>query len=72
MALGVVEFFRQEKGWGGISSDELPPGRDCWVSFSVIDMPGYRYLEAGDEVEFDYEAARQDSWDFVATRVRKL
>jgi hypothetical protein len=29
-------------------------------------------LEAGDQVEFGYEAAQQDSFRFVATWVRKL
>jgi CspA family cold shock protein len=35
-------------------------------------MDGYRSLNAGDPVEFDYELAEQDSFRFVATRVRKL
>jgi CspA family cold shock protein len=35
-------------------------------------MDGYRSLNAGDPVEFDYEPAGQDSFRFVATRVRKL
>ena len=72
MATGIVKFYRAEKGWGAISSDELPPGRDAWVGFSAIDMTGYRYLEAGEPVEFDYVAAQQDSFNFVATRVRRL
>jgi CspA family cold shock protein len=38
----------------------------------MIDGDGYKYLDAGDEVEFDYEAAQQDSFRFRATRVRKL
>jgi hypothetical protein len=35
-------------------------------------MDGYRSLNAADSVEFDYESAGQDSFRFVATRVRKL
>jgi hypothetical protein len=35
-------------------------------------MKGYRSLNAGDPVEFDYEPAGQDSFCFVATRARKL
>jgi cold shock protein len=35
-------------------------------------MEGYRSLDVGDPVEFDYEPAKQDSFRFVATRVRKL
>jgi CspA family cold shock protein len=45
---------------------------DAWVHFSAIEMDGYRFLEAGDQVEFGYEAAQQDSFRFAATWVRKL
>src|SRR6266487_5464098 len=72
MALGTVKFFKPEKGYGAITSPELPDGFDAWVHFSAIEMDGYRSLDAGDQVEFDYESAQQDSFRFVATRVRKL
>jgi CspA family cold shock protein len=51
---------------------KTPDGFDAWVHFSVIEMDGYRFLDAGDAVGFGYEAAQQDSFRFVATRVRKL
>jgi CspA family cold shock protein len=72
MAYGVVKWFKAEKGTGAISSSELPPGRDAWVHYSMIDGQGFRSLEAGDAVEFDYEAAQQDSFDFRVIRVRRL
>jgi cold shock protein len=72
MARGTVKFFRPDKGYGAITSLSLPDGFDAWVHFSVIEMDGYRSLEAGDQVEFDYEPAQQDSFRFVATWVRKL
>jgi cold shock protein len=72
MALGTIKFFKPDKGYGAITSAELPGGFDAWVHFSAIEMDGYRSLEAGDQVEFDYEAAQQDSFRFVATSVRKL
>jgi CspA family cold shock protein len=72
MALGIVKFFKPDKGYGAITSSALPDGLDAWVHFSAIEMDGYRYLQAGDRVEFDYEPAQQDSFHFVATRVRKL
>lgn len=72
MAHGTVTFFKPEQGWGAIASPDLPEGLDAWVHFSVIDMAGFRALEAGDLVEFDYEEAQQDSFRFRATRVRKL
>jgi CspA family cold shock protein len=72
MAYGVVKWFKTEKGTGAIRSSELPPGRDAWVHFSVIEGQGYRSLEVDDAVEFDYEAAQQDSFDYRVTRVRRL
>ena len=51
---------------------ELPDGQDAFVHFSDIEAAGYRALEAGDGVDFDYEAARQDSFNFRATRARRL
>ena len=72
MAYGTVKFFKREKGWGAIASPDLPAGCDVWVHFSAIEMAGFRVLEAGDQVEFDYEAAQQDSFRFRVTRVRKV
>jgi cold shock protein len=72
MAQGTVKFFKAEKGWGAITSPDLPASFDAWVHFSAIEMDGYRGLETGDQVEFDYEAARQDGFRFRATRVRKV
>jgi CspA family cold shock protein len=72
MAKGVVKFYKSEKGWGAISSAELPDGMDAWVGFMHIECNGYRSLEAGDAVDFDYEAAQQDSFRYRATRARKL
>jgi cold shock protein len=68
--VGTVKFFKEEKGWGAIASDALPPERDAWVHFSVIDMPGYRFLQEGQAVRFAFERAKQDSFDFRATYVR--
>jgi len=72
MEHGTVKFFKPGKGWGAITSPDLPDGFDAWVHFSAIEMEGYRSLNAGDPVEFDYEPAEQDSFRFVATNVRKL
>jgi cold shock protein len=72
MARGTVKFFKPDKGHGAITSADLPDGLDVWVHFSAIEMDGYRVLNTGDEVEFDYEPARQDSFRFRATRVRKV
>jgi CspA family cold shock protein len=67
---GRVKFFRAEKGWGGIESKETPG--DVWVHYSMIEGEGYRALAEGDLVEFRYEPARQDSWRYRATWVRRI
>lgn len=72
MAFGTVKFFTSDKGWGAISSDDLPSGHDAFVHFSVIEADGYRAFEVGEEVDFDFEPASQDSFRFVATRARKI
>jgi CspA family cold shock protein len=72
MARGIVKFWKADNGWGAISSDELPEGRDAWAHFSDIVADGYRELHAGDWVEFTIMERRQDSFDFCATDVRRL
>ena len=72
VSTGVVKFWREEKGWGAISSPDLPEGRDAWAHFSAVEMAGYRTLAAGQPVEFHYHPARQDSFDFLADWVKPL
>jgi CspA family cold shock protein len=67
---GVVKFFRAEKGWGGITSPDVPA--DVWVHYSDIEGDGYKTLEEGQPVEFECVKQQQDSWQYVATRVRAL
>ncbi|MET4782805.1 CspA family cold shock protein [Glaciihabitans sp. UYNi722] len=67
-----MKFFKFDKGWGAISSDDLPTGHDVFVHFSVIQTDGYRAFEVDDEVDFDFEPAIQDSFRFAATRARKI
>lgn len=72
MVNGTMRFFDAERGWGVISSSEMPDGLDVWVHFSAIEMDGYRALNAGERVEFDFERGPQDGYQFRATRVRRL
>jgi CspA family cold shock protein len=67
---GRVKFWKADKGWGGIESDDVPS--DVWVPFGAIESPGYRGLTEGQRVEFRCRAAEQDSWHYVATWVRTL
>jgi cold shock CspA family protein/ribosomal protein S18 acetylase RimI-like enzyme len=72
VAQGVVKFWKPEKGWGAISSEELPEGRDAFAHFSVIEAEGYRELNQNQRVLFRYHAAQQDSFGFVADWVRAI
>lgn len=73
MAFGTVKFYKSHKGWGAISSSELPPGLDAFIPFgNIVGQSGYREFAAGDPVEFEYVPAQQDSFQFVATWARRL
>ena len=52
MANGTVKWFNDKKGYGFINENE---GRDIFVHFSAIDMPGFKTLSEGDMVMFDVE-----------------
>lgn len=54
---GKVKWFRPEKGFGFISSEEVKG--DIFVHFSDIQMDGYKTLDEGDVVEFDYNAEKK-------------
>lgn len=52
MANGTVKWFNDKKGYGFINEND---GRDIFVHFSSIDMPGFKTLSEGDMVMFDVE-----------------
>jgi CspA family cold shock protein len=52
MATGTVKWFNAEKGFGFISQAE---GADVFVHYKAIQMPGFKSLEAGQNVEFDVQ-----------------
>ena len=52
MANGTVKWFNDKKGYGFINQEE---GRDIFVHFSAIEMPGFKTLSEGDMVIFDVE-----------------
>lgn len=50
MKTGTVKWFNAKKGYGFISDEE---GKDIFVHFSALEMPGFKVLEEGERVEFE-------------------
>jgi CspA family cold shock protein len=70
MAIGRVKDFSDEDGWGVLTSPEVPG--DVWMHFSSLEMPGYRAVAVGQEVEFDWIRVEQDGYHYRAERVKPL
>lgn len=67
---GTVKWWRDDKGYGAITCAEVVPW-DVWCHFSAIESTGFRALSPGDQVEVDYYRADQESFKYVARRVRR-
>ena len=51
MAIGVVKWFNNAKGFGFVSPEE--GGEDIFAHFSAIEMDGYKSLKQGQKVKFE-------------------
>lgn len=51
MAIGIVKWFSNNKGYGFISPEG--GGTDVFAHFSAIEMEGYKTLKQGQEVEYE-------------------
>ena len=69
--IGVVKYWRNEKGHGAIASDATAPW-DIWCHFSHIAGEGFRNFAPGERVEVDYLRMDQESFRFIALRARGL
>jgi cold shock protein len=68
---GTVKWWRDEKGYGVIAAAATAPW-DIWCHFSAIDTDGYRSLQRGEEVEVEYMRFDQDTFKYIARRVRSV
>jgi CspA family cold shock protein len=70
MTTAVVRVWHPDDGWGVVDAEAVPGG--CWVHFSVVDVPGYRELRAGQQVLLEFEHVEQDGYAYRATHVQVL
>ena len=63
---GTVKNFNAEKGYGFIRTEE---GKDVFFHFSVIQCEGFKTVNPGDEVEYEYNETEKG---LRATKVAKL
>lgn len=66
MAEGIVKWFSEKKGYGFIEQDE---GRDIFVHYSSINIPGFKTLAEGERVSFEVEESDRGP---VAKNVNKV
>ena len=50
MFKGRVKWFNNQKGYGFIQDES---GKDIFVPYTGLNMPGFKSLEEGNEVEID-------------------
>ncbi len=67
MAVGIVKWFSNAKGYGFISPDS--GGEDIFAHFSAITMEGYKSLKRGQRVEFE---VNQGPKGLQASEIRPL
>lgn len=73
-SVGTIRKWRPSKGWGVIDSTDTPGG--CWAFWTAIDLGSgapdqlrVAGLEAGQQVQFDWEPATQDGYAYRAIRI---
>jgi CspA family cold shock protein len=64
---GIVREWHSDEGWGVIDSDATPGG--CWAHFGSVLTSGYRSLNAGDTISFEFQRGSQDGYAYRAVAV---
>ncbi|AUM20257.1 cold shock domain-containing protein [Rhodococcus ruber] len=69
---GVVRVWHREDGWGVLECAQTPVG--CWVHSSEVDVPGFRALDPGDQVDFEWQRSSGpvEGFAFVASQARPV
>ncbi len=53
MAIGKVKWFNNAKGYGFLNASNVD--HDIFIHYSSIEMEGYKYLKAGQVVEYNLQ-----------------
>ena len=67
---GKVRWFSDKRGYGFISSRKME--KDIFVHFSEVKMDGYKTLNEGDYVEFDYDSRNNKAINLRVIDKRKV
>jgi cold shock protein len=67
MATGKVKWFNDQKGFGFIATEK--EGKDIFVHHTVIDGQGFKTLNDGEVVEYEYEEGPKG---MKATKVKRV
>jgi cold shock CspA family protein len=72
VATGTVKWWRAAKGHGVFATSATAPW-DIWCHFSAVDgAAGFVMLEPGERVSVEYIRLDQESFKYVAERVRRI
>ena len=66
MTKGTVKWFNDQKGFGFLTGEG---GKEVFIHHSVIEGQGFKTLQDGEAVEFEFEEGPKGA---KATRVRRL
>jgi cold shock protein len=73
---GTVKTWHEDEGWGALVSPHVDG--DVFAHFSAIEAEGYRELDAGATVDFEYEPYPEgldeddEVYYYRATRVQEV